>query len=101
MFMYALNDVAPSSAQYATWRLTSAGPSSDRICVKLFGPFRYGAVTSMSGPALRPAVINRFRLLSMMKPLTLPPVLIVVTPPARYSRTKLSPSCPYTPGPVG
>ena len=50
--------------------------------MNVFGPFRYGAVASIAGPAFCPASISRFRLRSM-KPFTLPPVRIVVTPPAR------------------
>ena len=55
----------------------------------MFGPFRYGAVASIAGPACCPCSISRFSLRSM-KPFTFPPVRIVVTPPARYRRMKLA-----------
>ena len=41
----------------------------------------------MAGPGISPASMRRLRLMSM-KPFMLPPVRIVVTPPARYSRVE-------------
>ena len=93
MFMYALNDVAPMSAQYSTCRRASAASFSARIWRNVLGPFRYGAVASIAGPGCWPASIISFSFTSIT-PLVFPPVLIVVTPPARYKRTKLSPRFP-------
>ena len=50
MFMYALNDVAPASAQKATKRRASAESFRAYICVNGDGPFTYGAVASIVGP---------------------------------------------------
>ncbi len=60
--MYALNDVAPSSAQYATMRrASSTSRSAFTPGIGSPGPFRYGAVTCTLGPGVWPASIERFR----------------------------------------
>ena len=55
MFMYALNDVAPASAQKFTMRRASAESLSSYICpTPSPGPCRYGAVASIHGPGFCP-----------------------------------------------
>jgi len=91
--MYAFSDVAPWSAQKRTCRRASSVFVIACICRNVLVPFTYGAVASIAGPAISPAAVRRLTLMSMI-PFTFPAVLIVVTPPARYSREKLTPSCP-------
>ena len=65
MFMYALNDVAPASAQKLTMRCASAASLSSYICVMPSpGPCRYGAVASIHGPGLSPCAISFAMLIS-------------------------------------
>jgi hypothetical protein len=64
------------------------------------GPSRYGAVASMNGPGFSPRWIA-FATSSSAKPFMLPPVRMLVTPPARYRREKLSVRLAYVPEPTG
>src|SRR5690242_600027 len=64
MFMYALNDVAPASAQKATKRWASAESFNAYIWVNGEGPLTYGAVASIHGPNAVPALIAAARLRS-------------------------------------
>src|SRR5215467_12267641 len=98
MFMYALKDVAPSSAQKLTIRRASSGPVNSCITgVNEPRPSRYGAVTNIFGPIIRPASI--ILLISRsVKGATLPVVRMVVTPRARYRRGKLFPMLEYIGG---
>src|SRR5207244_5029933 len=98
--MYALTDVAPWPAQYATCERASCGVFTACSCRKVFGPLTYGAVASMSGPGNSQSAMRRARLMSKM-PCMLPPVLIVFTQPAGYRRVKLAPRRHDKTGPDG
>jgi len=78
------------------WNLTEVERNGSSIWFRGTGAYHHILAIH---PAKGPAAMRRLTLTSMM-PLTFPAVRIVVTPPARYSREKLTPSCPYTPGPV-
>ena len=63
-------------------RRASSASFSPCICRNVFGPFRYGAVASMAGEAISKFAARLAKVMSIT-PFTFPPVLIVVTPPAR------------------
>ncbi len=83
MFMYALNEVAPASAQKSTMRFASAASFSVYICSNGFpGPCRYGPVASIHGPGFLPSLMA-CATASSPYPFRSPVVRMLVTPPAR------------------